>query len=90
MCRNIKTLYNFDPPVTKEEITAASEQYVRKVSGFAHPSVVNEEAFSLAIKEVAKATKKLMDTLVTTAEPKNREVEAPRAHERALKRFGTV
>lgn len=88
MCRNIKTLYNFDPPVTKEEINAASEQYVRKVSGFAHPSAVNEEAFNIAVKEVATATKKLMDTLVTSAEPKNREEEAQRAHERALKRFG--
>lgn len=89
MCRNIKTLYNFDPPVTKEEITAASEQYVRKISGYAHPSAINEEAFNLAVKEVAAATKKMMDSLVTTAEPKNREEEARRAHERALKRFGT-
>jgi hypothetical protein len=90
MCRNIKTLYNFDPPVTKEEIQASSEQYVRKVSGFTHPSSINEEAFQIAITEVAAATKKLMSSLVTTAEPKNREEEAARAHERALKRFGTA
>jgi hypothetical protein len=89
MCRNIKTLFNFDPPVTKEEIRAASEQYVRKVSGFAHPSNVNEEAFELAVKEVAAATHKLMHSLKTTARPHNREEEAEKAHARALKRFGT-
>ena len=88
MCRNIKTLFNFDPPVTKAEVEAAAEQYVRKVSGFAHPSQVNEHAFEHAVEEVAAATYKLMHSMTTTAEPHNREVEAKKAHARALQRFG--
>ncbi len=89
MCRNIKTLYNFDPPVTKDEIRAASEQYVRKVSGFTHPSEVNNEAFEQAIKDVAAATHKLMHSLKTSAVPRNREEETKKAHARALARFGS-
>lgn len=88
MCRNIKILFNFDPPATKEEMRAASEQYVRKVSGYTHPSQVNEAAFELAIEEVTAATQKLMKSLVTTAEPRNREDEAQKAHLRAVQRFG--
>lgn len=88
MCRNIKTLYNFDPPVTNDEILAASLQYVRKISGFHEPSEVNAEAFHNAVKEVAQASQKLMDHLKTKAHPHNREEEAKKAHERALKRFG--
>ena len=88
MCRNIKTLFNFDPPVTKDEIVAASEQYVRKVSGFAQPSDINQDAFELAVNEVATATHKLMHSLKTTAKPHDREEEAKKAHQRALKRFG--
>lgn len=88
MCRNIKTLYNFDPPVNPQEIEAAALQYVRKVSGFHEPSQANEAIFEQAIKEIAAATQKLMDSLVTTAKPHNREEEAKKAHERALKRFG--
>ncbi|HJP96315.1 MAG TPA: DUF2277 domain-containing protein [Candidatus Saccharimonadales bacterium] len=88
MCRNIKTLFNFDPPATEEEIRAASLQFVRKLSGFHEPSKVNEAAFNHAIDDVALAAKKLLSTLTTQAEPHNREVEAAKAHERALKRFG--
>jgi hypothetical protein len=88
MCRNIKGLFNFDPPATDEEIQAASLQYVRKVSGFTKPSQVNEAAFAVAVEEVAAVTKKLLESLMTTAEPHNREIEAAKAHERALKRFG--
>ena len=88
MCRNIKTLYNFEPVVTDEEIQAASLQFVRKVSGFTKPSKVNEEAFNNAVSEVTKITRKLMSSLETTAEPKNREIEAMHAHERAIQRFG--
>lgn len=89
MCRNIKTLYNFDPPATSEEIHGAALQFVRKLSGYTAPSEANEAAFDLAIQEVAAAAKKLLDSLVTNAEPHNREVEAARAHERAVKRFGS-
>jgi len=88
MCRNIKTLFNFDPPATEEEIRAASEQFVRKLSGFTHPSQANEAAFNQAVDEVAVVAQKLLNALVTQAEPRNREVEAARAHERAIKRFG--
>ena len=88
MCRNIKTLYNFDPPATNDEIHAAAVQFVRKVSGFHEPSQVNEAAFNRAIEEVATVTKRLMDSLETHAEPRNREVEAAKAHARALERFG--
>ncbi len=89
MCRNIKTLYNFDPPATDYEIRAASIQYVRKLSGFQSPSKANEEAFLRAIDEVALASKKLLDSLVTNAEPRNREIELERARARAQKRFGS-
>jgi len=90
MCRNIKTLFNFDPPATDEEIRGASEQFVRKLSGFTHPSQANEAAFDQAVDEVALAAQKLLSALQTSAEPKNREVEAQKAHERAMKRFGSV
>ncbi len=88
MCRNIKTLFNFDPPATKEEIDAASLQFVRKLSGFNTPSKANEEAFNQAIGEVSVIASKLLKSLTTNAEPKNREEEAEKAHERAVKRFG--
>jgi len=88
MCRNIKTLFNFDPAATDYEITAASVQFVRKLSGFNTPSKANEAAFQLAVEEVATAARKLLDSLVTSAEPRNREIEAERARERAKKRFG--
>lgn len=90
MCRNIKTLFNFDPPATHEEIHEASLQFVRKLSGFNKPSQINEEAFSQAIEEVEEITKKLLKSLKTNAEPKDREIEAQRAHERAIKRFGNI
>jgi hypothetical protein len=89
MCRNIKTLFNFDPPATDEEVRASSVQFVRKLSGFQQPSKANEAAFNQAIDEVAAIARKLLDSLVTDAEPHNREVEAARAHARALKRFGS-
>lgn len=88
MCRNIKTLFNFDPPATDEEIKAASLQFVRKLSGFHQPSQTNEAAFNMAIDEVAIIARKLLDSLVTNAEPHNREEEAAKAHARALERFG--
>jgi hypothetical protein len=88
MCRNIKTLFNFDPPATDEEIRAASLQFVRKLSGFHQPSQVNEAAFNHAIDDVAKAAKTLLDHLTTHAEPHNREEEAAKAHARAVQRFG--
>jgi hypothetical protein len=90
MCRNIRTLYNFDPPATEEEIRDASIQYVRKVSGFNKPSQANAEAFEEAIKEVAAASAKLLDRLVTSAPPKDRELEAAKARARAAERFGTA
>jgi hypothetical protein len=89
MCRNIKTLFNFDPPATEEEIQAASLQFVRKLSGFNKPSAANETAFDGAVEEVAAVARKLLDSLVTNAEPRDREVEAERARARAAKRFGT-
>ena len=88
MCRNIKTLFNFDPPATEEEIKAASLQFVRKLSGFRHPSQANEAAFNTAVDEVAIVAQKLLNSLITNAEPHNREEEAAKAHARALKRFG--
>lgn len=88
MCRNIKTLFNFDPPATPEEVRAASLQFVRKLSGYHEPSQANEAAFNRAIDEVTVVAQRLLDNLVTDAEPKNREEEAAKAHERALKRFG--
>jgi len=90
MCRNIHTLYNFEPPATEDEIRGAALQYVRKVSGFTKPSQANEAAFDAAVDEVADATRRLIDSLVTTAAPKDREVEAERARERAKKRFATA
>jgi hypothetical protein len=90
MCRNIKTLYNFDPPATEEEINAASLQFVRKLSGFHEPSKANEAAFNEAVDEVAVVAQKLLNTLITQAEPHNRDIEAAKAHARALKRFGTA
>ena len=90
MCRNIHTLYNFEPPATSEEIRDASLQYVRKVSGFNKPSQANEEAFARAVDEIAGATTRLLEQLVTSAAPKDREVEAERARARAAKRFATV
>ncbi len=89
MCRNIKTLFNFDPPATDYEVRAASIQFVRKLSGFNEPSKVNEEAFNRAIQEVAVVARNLLDSLVTHAEHRNREVEIQRARARAVKRFGT-
>ena len=89
MCRNIKTLFNFDPPATEEEIRAASLQFVRKLSGFTKPSKANEEVFNRAIEETTRVAERLIRTLVTEAEPRDRNVEADRARERALKRFGT-
>ncbi|WP_042161637.1 DUF2277 domain-containing protein [Paenibacillus gorillae] len=89
MCRNIKTLYNFDPPATEDEIQAAALQFVRKLSGYNSPSKANEEAFHLAIDEVAQAARKLMDSLVTNAEPRNREIELQRARARNAQRFGS-
>jgi hypothetical protein len=88
MCRNIKTLYNFEPPVTDKEIREAAIQYVRKISGFSKPSVINTSAFETAIAEIAESSQKLMDSLVTNAIPKNREVEAEKARERNRLRFG--
>ena len=90
MCRNIQTLYNFDPPATEEEIRAASLQYVRKISGFTNPSQANEEAFARAVDEVADASRRLLASLVTAAAPKDREVEAARRRARAQKRFATA
>ena len=87
MCRNIHTLYNFDPPATDEEIRAAAEQYVRKISGFAKPSRANAEALEEAADAVAEASSTLLDRLVTSAPPKNREVEAAKARARAVQRF---
>ncbi len=88
MCRNIRTLFNFDPPVTPEEVRAASLQFVRKISGFNKPSKANEAAFLGAIDEIAKASTRLLQSLETNAQPKNREEEAARARARAAERFG--
>ncbi len=90
MCRNIKTLFNFDPPVTEEEIRASSIQFVRKLSGFTKPSRANEAAFNRAVDEVAIAARTLLTSLVTTAPPRDREVEAAKARARAAKRFGSA
>jgi len=87
MCRNIHTLFNFEPPASEDEIRGAALQYVRKVSGFAKPSQANEAAFARAADEVAAATARLLDDLVTSAAPKDREVEAARAKARAAKRY---
>ena len=88
MCRNIKTLFNFEPPVTNDEIRAASLQFVRKISGFAKPSKANEAAFLVAIDEVTDASARLLRSLETTAPPKSRDEEAAKAKARAAARFG--
>ena len=87
MCRNIRTLYNFEPPATAEEVRAASEQYVRKISGFSKPSQANAEAFERAVEAVAATSMQLLDELVTNAPPKDREVEAAKAKARAAQRY---
>ena len=87
MCRNIKPLFNFDPPVTPDEVRAASLQFVRKISGFSKPSKANEAAFELAIDEIAAASMRLLVSLETTATPKNREEEAAKAKARSAQRF---
>ena len=89
MCRNIKTLFNFEPPATEEEIRAASLQFVRKLSGFTKPSKANEVAFDQAVEDIAAVARTLIDSLVTTADPRDREIEAERARKRAAERFGT-
>ena len=89
MCRNIKTLFNFDPPVTDDEVHAAAVQYVRKITGFNKPSKANEAAFYAAVEAIAAVSHNLLISLETTAPPKNREEEAARAHERALQRFAS-
>jgi hypothetical protein len=87
MCRNIRTLFNFEPPATDEEIRASALQFVRKLSGFTHPSHVNEAAFDRAVHEVTDAARRLLDSLSTASPAKNREVEATKARERAKARF---
>jgi len=89
MCRNIRTLYNFEPAATDEEVEAAALQYVRKISGFTKPSKANEEAFNQAVEEVAHISRHLLADLVTNAPPKDREVEAAKARARAAKRYAT-
>jgi hypothetical protein len=88
MCRNIKTLFNFDPPVTEEEVRAASLQFVRKISGFNKPSKANEHLFQAAVDEIAGVSARLLHSLETTAPPKNREKEAAKAKARSAERFG--
>src|SRR5688572_2711460 len=90
MCRNIRTLFNFDPPATEEEIRAASVQFVRKLSGFAKPSQANEDAFDLAVDDVAAVARRLIDSLVTSAAPRDRAEWAARAKVRAAQRFGAA
>jgi hypothetical protein len=90
MCRNIHTLFNYEPPATAEEVHDAALQYVRKVSGFTKPSQANEEAFSRAVDEVSEATAKLIGSLVTNSAPRDREVEAERKRARAAERFATA
>jgi hypothetical protein len=90
MCRNIHTLFNFEPPATDDEVRAAALQYVRKVSGFTKPSRANEAAFERAVDDVAAASRRLLDELVTSAAPKDREVEAERARARAAKRYAAA
>jgi hypothetical protein len=90
MCRNIRPLYHFEPPVTEEEVRAASLQFVRKVSGFTRPSAANQESFDLAVDQVAVAVQRLLASLVTTAPPKNREAEAAKARARAAKRYDAL
>jgi hypothetical protein len=90
MCRNIHTLYNYEPVATDDEVRGAALQYVRKISGFTKPSRANEEAFARAVDEVAEASRRLLDSLVTTAPPRNREVEAERKRARAAERFAVT
>jgi hypothetical protein len=90
MCRNIHTLFNYEPPATEHEVEDAALQYVRKISGFTKPSRANEEAFARGVEEVAQATQRLIDNLVTSSAPKARELEAERARARAAKRFATA
>ena len=90
MCRNIKTLFNFEPRATSDEVRAASVQFVRKISGFTRPSQANEIAFKLTVDRVSAAAEELLASLVTTAAPRDREVEAARARVRAARRFGTA
>jgi hypothetical protein len=90
MCRNIKTLHNFSPPATKDEIRASSLQFVRKLSGFTKPSKANEEAFNRAVDKVTAAAQELLDSLVTNAPPRNREMEAMKARARSERRFETL
>ena len=90
MCRNIRTLYHFDPPVTDDEMRAASLQFVRKVSGFTKPSAANQAAFDHAVEHVTENVRELLSSLVTNAPPKNRDVEAAKRRERSAKRFGTA
>ena len=87
MCRNIHTLFNYEPPATEDEVRGAALQYVRKISGFSKPSLANEEAFARAVDEVAETSARLLEALVTTAAPRNREVEAERKRARAAERF---
>ena len=89
MCRNIRTLYNFDPPATEDEIHAASLQYVRKISGFSKPSQVNETTFNAAVDEIARVSRELLESLETNATPKNRGEEAEKARARAAQRFAS-
>jgi len=88
MCRNIKTLYNFDPPATTDEVHASALQFVRKLSGMNKPSRANEEAFNLAVERVSAAAQEMLNSLVTTAPPRDRETEAAKARERSAARFG--
>lgn len=88
MCRNIKNLFNFDPPATEEEIHNASLQFVRKLSGISKPSQANESVFNQAVEEISEVVKRTLDHMSTTSEPKNREVEAAKARERSKERFG--
>ena len=88
MCRNIRVLHNFEPPATEDEVRAAAVQYVRKVSGSARPSAANQEAFDAAVEAVAEATRVLLESLVTNAPPRDREIEAAKAKERSAARFG--
>ena len=89
MCRNIRTLYNYDPPVSDEEVRAAALQFVRKISGFNRPSKANEAAFSAAVDDITKVSSRLLGSLASSAPPKNREDEAARAKARSAQRFGT-
>jgi hypothetical protein len=90
MCRNIRPLFNFSPPATDDEVHASSLQFVRKISGFTKPSQANQAAFDLAVDEVARAARRLIDQLTTTAAPRDRDVEAAKARERSVRRFGTA